>query len=282
VALLMLGGGGQRGVNLVDERLLTTLADTIEALDAEDEVIGAVLAASDPKTFLAGGDVAAFLEFRDKAEVIRAIDAGNAVLRRLENWRKPLVAAVDGACLGGGTEVALAAAGIVATDARDTRFALPEVKLGLLPGLGGTVRLPRRVGLLKALDIIVSGRNVYPREALAAGLVSQVVPREALIESATALVLSLARGGRSGGAGRPLKGGAGAWRPPATASSLAQECLRLPLVLDFVLGRASTKAKVATRGNYPAAPRIVDVIGVWARRGNRAGERAAAAAFADL
>src|SRR5690606_15491294 len=61
-----------------------------------------------------------------------------------------------------------------------------------------------------------------------------------------------------------------------------QECLRLPLVLDFVLGRARTKAKVATRGNYPAAPRIVDVIGVWARRGNRAGERAAAAAFADL
>lgn len=303
VAVLMMGGPSGRGVNLVDERLLATLARTIDALDADDQVIGAVLASADNKTFLAGGDVAAFLEYQDKAEVIRAIESGNEVLRRIETWRKPLVAAVNGACLGGGTELALAAARVVATDSSHTRFALPEVKLGLLPGLGGTVRLPRRVGLLKALDVMVSGRNVYPDEALASGLVAQVVQPDALIAAAREMVVALAAGrdarpprlrraagGRSDalrpGGRRAAAAGAGsgarAWPLPRSAARLLQECLRLPLVLDLVLARARSRALAATRGNYPAPPRMIDAVGAWARRGRVVGERAAATAFADL
>src|SRR5690606_3596545 len=170
VALLEMGGRGDRPVNLVDERFLTALADVIETLDADDGVIGAVLTSKDERTFLAGGDVAAFLEYRSTSEVLDAIRRGNEVLRRIESWRKPLVAAVDGACLGGGTEVVLAAAAVVASDSPRTRFGFPEVKLGLLPGLGGCVRFPQRAGLLKALDVIVSGRNVYAKEALATGV----------------------------------------------------------------------------------------------------------------
>lgn len=278
VAVLVMGGASGRGVNLVDERLLTTLAGIIDALDADDRVIGAVLTAADHKTFLAGGDVAAFLGYQDEAEVIRAIEGGNGVLRRIEAWRKPLVAAVDGACLGGGTELVLAAARVIATDSSGTRFALPEVKLGLLPGLGGTVRLPARVGLLKALDILVSGRNVYPKEALATGLVAQVVHPDALIGAAREMVVALAAGP---GTRRAASGGR-AWPQPRHAARWLQECLRLPLVLDFVLARARSRALAATRGNYPAAPRIVDVVGAWARRGRLVGERAAAIAFADL
>mgnify|MGYP001252680466 CR=1 FL=1 len=273
VALLLMNRRQGSAVNLVDEHLLTTLAQTLDALDADDAVVGAVLASEDRQTFLAGGDVAAFLDYRDRDDVIRAIDSGNAVLRRIETWRKPLVAAVDGACLGGGTEVVLAAARAIATDSSHTRFALPEVKLGLVPGLGGTVRLPRRVGLLTALDVIVSGRNVYPQEALANGLVAQVVEADQLIPAAKEMVLALATG-RGWRAARPSR--------TRRSARLLQECLRLPLVLDVVLSRARSRALAKTRGNHPAVPRAIDAVGVWARRGRAAGERAAAAAFADL
>lgn len=267
VALLMLGSSSGGRVNLVDARLLTALDQTLTALGADDDVIGAVLASADGKTFLAGGDVAGFLRYQGKDEVVSAIRAGNTVLGRVETWRKPLVAAVAGACLGGGTELALAAAAIVAADSSHTRFGLPEVRLGLLPALGGTVRLPRRVGLLKALDILVSGRNVYPKEAAASGLVARVVKPDELIAAASDMVKSLVA----------LRG-----KGPPRRAALLQQCLRAPLLLDYLLARARSRAVAATHGNYPAPPRIVDVVGVWARRGRAAGERAAAAAFADL
>ena len=279
VALLEMGGADGRGVNLVDERLLTTLSEVIDALDADDDVIGAVLTSRDPKTYLAGGDVAAFLGYSSESEVVGAIARGNEVLRRIETWRKPLVAAVDGACLGGGTEVALAAAAVVASDSPHTRFALPEVKLGLLPGLGGCVRFPQRVGLIKALDVIVSGRNVYAREALASGIVERVVPVDELVATARRTVEQLAAKHRARGASRP--GRWARWRRSGTPR-LTREALRLPVVLDYLLSSARTRTLAATHGNYPAPLRAIEVLGVWARRGRAAGEAASAAAFAEL
>src|SRR5690606_18493279 len=119
-------------------------------------------------------------------------------------------------------------------------------------------------------------------EALASGLVDRVVPPDQLIAAARELVLALAAGRRElpaqgAAARRPVK------RLPARRSaSLLHECLRLPLVLDVVLSRARSQALAGTRGNYPAVPRAIDAVGAWARRGRAAGERAAAAAFADL
>lgn len=279
IALLEMSPAVGRSVNLVDEGLLTALSGALDALEADDGVRGAVLTSRVAGTFLAGGDVAAFLAYESTSEVVAAIEVGNAVLKRLETWRKPLVAAVDGACLGGGTELVLAAAAVVASDSPHTRFGLPEVKLGLLPGLGGCVRFPQRVGLMTALDVIVTGRNVYPGEASALGLVEHVVPADELLSAARSVVERLSRSGRSVNGRRGVRWSRARRRP---ARVTAQELLRTPLVVDYLLRSARARAVAATHGNYPAPPRIVDVLGVWARRGSAAGEAASAKAFAEL
>ncbi|MFA7460759.1 MAG: enoyl-CoA hydratase-related protein, partial [Trueperaceae bacterium] len=135
----------ERSVALLTADFLQALANAIDQLDADGSVVGAVLANARPGAFLAGADVSSFLQYGSSAEVEAAIHQGNALLARIEEWRKPLVVAVDGACMGGGTELALAARYVLASSSPKTRFGLPEVQLGLLPGLGGTVRLPERV-----------------------------------------------------------------------------------------------------------------------------------------
>lgn len=174
----------ERSVALLDMPLLKALPGVIDELDADAGVRAVVLANAKPGAFLAGADVGAFLGYTSPAEVEAEIHEGNAFLARLEAWRKPLVAAVDGVCLGGGTELALAARYLLASTNPKTRIGLPEVQLGLLPGLGGTVRLPERVGLALALDMILTGRNLYAKQARRAGLAHALVHPEGLIDAA--------------------------------------------------------------------------------------------------
>lgn len=154
----------ERSVAVLTDAFLRALAAAIDELDADDGVRGAVLANARPGAFLAGADIASFLRYDTPEQVVAAIHEGNALLERIERWRKPLVVAVDGACMGGGTELALAGRYVIASTGPGTRFGLPEVQLGLLPGLGGTVRLPERVGLERALDMMLTGRNLYARD----------------------------------------------------------------------------------------------------------------------
>ena len=257
----------ERSVALLTSDFLQALAGAIDQLDADGSVVGAVLANAKPGAFLAGADVSSFLEYGSPAEVEAAIHQGNALLGRIEQWRKPLVVAVDGACMGGGTELALAARYVLASSSPKTRFGLPEVQLGLLPGLGGTVRLPERVGLERALDMMLTGRNLFAKPARKAGLVQAVHHPEGLVEAAVEAARRLASG--------ELK----VARPKRNLRTTVLE--RTPLRSLIFSGAAKQVAK-STHGNYPAPGAILEVVDTWAKSGREAGLNLSAKRFAEL
>lgn len=257
----------ERSVALLTYDFLHALAQAIDELDADAAVRGAVLANAKPGTFLAGADVSSFLEYENPAEVEAAIHEGNALLERIEKWRKPLVVAVDGACMGGGTELALAARYVLASSDPKTRFGLPEVQLGLLPGLGGTVRLPEKVGLERALDMMLTGRNLYAKPARKAGLVDAVHHREGLLEAAMEAARRLADGSL-----KPRK------RKQSARGWLFEKTPARSIVFD----RAAQQVQKNTRGNYPAPGMILEVVSAWAREGRKAGLDLSAKRFSEL
>lgn len=256
-----------RPVNLLDTALLGALSQALEELVADSGVIGAVLCSSRPGSFLAGADVAAFLDYTSPAEVEAAIHQGNALLDRIEGCGKPLVAAIDGACLGGGTELVMAMRYRLASTRSSTRIGLPEVQLGLLPGLGGCVRLPERVGLAQAADMILSGRNLFPRQALRAGLVDALVHPEGLLAGAVAAAQGLA---------------SGKLKPRAVKRSVVWRALETRPGRELVLRQARSQALKRTQGNYPAVDEILRSLTAVARRGREAGFTESAAGFARL
>lgn len=176
-------------LNALSSEVMDELVARLRELDDEPEVLCTVL----------GGDERAFAAGADIGELARSTPIEMYQARRVEQWdalralRKPLVAAVSGHCLGGGCELAMACDLIVASES--ARFGQPESSLGLIPGAGGTQRLTRAVGKSVAMDVILSGRTLTAREALAAGLVARVVAREAWLEEAKRVAREIAAKG---------------------------------------------------------------------------------------
>src|SRR5450759_104745 len=162
-------------VNKFSPAVVAEFVAVFERLERDASVQGAVLISGKPDTFIAGADIDQFLEFTSAADAARASGDGHQLMDRLEHGRVPWVAAINGACLGGGLEASLACAYRVAGDSPKTVLALPEVQLGLIPGAGGTQRLPRTVGLQVALDMILTGKNIRAKKALQNGLVDELV-----------------------------------------------------------------------------------------------------------
>jgi enoyl-CoA hydratase/carnithine racemase len=178
--------------NAYDYALLRRLGDAIDTLRLEDSLRAALVVSAGDLFFCGGADVAAFAAGSARHRATICLLA-HEVFRKIELTPMPFVAAIWGHALGGGLELALACSARVAAMG-DYRLGLPEVALGLLPGSGGTQRLPRLIGLPRALDMIVTGSTVSPAEALALGLVDRVLPdRDSCREAALALALDLAR-----------------------------------------------------------------------------------------
>src|SRR4051812_41682144 len=146
----------------------------LDRVEGDPTITAVVLLSGKPDVFIAGADIDELLAIHTPGDAERLSVEGQAMLDRLERG-KPVVAAIDGACLGAGLEVALACAWRIATENPKTILALPEVQLGLIPGAGGTQRLPRTVGLRAALDMILTGKNVRAKKALQIGLVDELV-----------------------------------------------------------------------------------------------------------
>ena len=173
---------------------------------------------------------------------------GQKVMNALASSSIPTVAAIHGDCLGGGLELALACKGRVATNAGRTKMALPEVMLGLLPGAGGTRRLPRLVGLATALDMMLTGKNIRPHKALKMGLVDKVVPQNQLIEAAKGLVLELKKG-------RQTK------RKSNFSDRLKSAALEgNPIGRGVIFREARKMIMKKTHGLYPAPLKIIEVV----------------------
>lgn len=175
-------------LNALNAQVIDDLDACFRDLEANDQARGVLLTGAGPKSFVAGADIGRFNEL--DAESGHAFSLrGQAVFNRIENLGKPVVAAVNGFALGGGCELAMACHLRVASE--NARFGQPEVNLGILPGYGGTQRLPRIVGRGRALEMILTGEPITAHRAYEIGLVSRIVPTDDLQKEARALLYGI-------------------------------------------------------------------------------------------
>jgi enoyl-CoA hydratase len=175
-----------QALNALNRALVAELSQAIEAYDA-DAAIGCMLITGNEKAFAAGADIK---EMADKSFTEAYLGNFAADWDRAARARKPIVAAVAGFALGGGCELAMQCDLIIAAD--NAKFGQPEIKLGVIPGIGGTQRLTRAVGKAKAMDLILTGRMMDAAEAESAGLVARVVPAASLMEEAMKVAETIA------------------------------------------------------------------------------------------
>jgi 3-hydroxyacyl-CoA dehydrogenase/enoyl-CoA hydratase/3-hydroxybutyryl-CoA epimerase len=232
-------------VNLFDRETLLELEQHLDFIANAPNVHGLILASAKPNIFIAGADLSVLACMADQAGAAPAndflatlIELGQRVFTKLASLNIPTLAAIHGACLGGGLEMALACDYRIATSDRATKIGLPETRLGIIPAWGGCTRLPRLIGLRRALDLILSGKPVNAPRAMALGLVDEVVPREQLLDIAARRVASVKKAPRHIALRR-------AWLGPAA--------------LAFRTKIARTLA-TKTRGNFPALFEALEVI----------------------
>lgn len=164
-------------LNALNHELLVELLDTLTQLHNHDTLRVLVITGDGAKAFVAGADIAAMKELTPN-EALEFATLGQSVFSLIEQFPRPVIAAVNGFALGGGLELALSCDFIIASDT--AKFGQPEVKLGLIPGFGGTQRLMREIGMRKAKDLIFSGRIINAADALRIGLVTKVVSADSL------------------------------------------------------------------------------------------------------
>lgn len=232
------------GVNTFSQEVLVELDNLIERLLLEPPA-GLVIHSAKASGFIAGADIKEFQAFDRNGTVDSAIRRGQQVFQRLSELPFRTVAAIHGFCMGGGTELALACSCRVASDDASTRIGLPEVKLGIFPGWGGSVRLPRLIGAPAAFDLMLTGRSVTGKAAKALGLVDRVVEASLLVETAARLALK--------GTERPFRQRALGW---ATNTWPARQALAPTL--------ARQVARKVRREHYPAPYALIDS---WKRGG---------------
>ena len=173
-----------KALNALNEQLMIELGHALKQFDA-DEMIGCIVITGSEKAFAAGADITAMAKFTF-TDVYRN-DFITRNWETLKSIRKPVIAAVSGFALGGGCELAMMCDFIIASDT--AKFGQPEIKIGIIPGAGGTQRLPRAVGKSKAMDLTLTGRMMDATEAERAGLVSRVVPQDKLMDEALGAAL---------------------------------------------------------------------------------------------
>ncbi|HEY3591170.1 MAG TPA: fatty acid oxidation complex subunit alpha FadJ [Buttiauxella sp.] len=223
---------------------------------------GLIFISGKPDNFVAGADINMIAHCQTAQEAQALAHQGQQIMAEIAALPIPVVAAIHGACLGGGLELALACHTRICTDDEKTKLGLPEVQLGLLPGSGGTQRLPRLIGVSNALDMILTGKQLRPRQALKLGLVDEVVPQSILLAAAIEQV---------------TKG-----RPTGRTLPVRERILAGPLGRTLLFSMVSKKTEQKTHGNYPATQRIIDVIKIGLGQGSFSGYEAEAKAFGEL
>lgn len=266
---------------LADEPLNTLKASFAEEfsnllarLEQESALSAVVFTSGNPDSFIAGADIQMFATLARAEEATELSRAGQRTLNSLATYRVPVVAAIHGACLGGGLELALACSARVASSDPKTKLGLPEVQLGILPGLGGTQRLPRLVGIEKALDLLLTGKQIDGKRALGMGLIDELVPNAILLDAAVRVALSRALDPRA------RKAGLRRWFAAAELRELA--LAENPLGRKLLFQKAKKTLLAETHGNYPAPERILEVVKLGLAEGVARGLEAEANAFGEL
>ena len=277
-------------VNTLRDDFQGELDALLNQLSGDEGVKAIVITSGKPEGFIAGADVQMLSQAKSAADATAMSRAGQAAMDKLEALakKKPIVVAIHGAALGGGYELALACSYRICTDDRKTQVGLPEVQLGLLPGAGGTQRLPRLIGIAHALDLILAGKTVKAVKAKKLGLVDEVVPRAILLTVAKQRALELALGKlivRRNQFGKRLDLAGGL---PKLLRGLSAENLQALVLEENPLGRKLLfqQAKKAllkqTKGKYPGPEKALEAVQTGADHGMAAGLEAEATLFGEL
>lgn len=256
-----------RKVNVFTRAALSQLEERIDELGRREDVRCLILLSGKESSFIAGADVEEIARVTDPVEAEAGSRIGHRLFSAWEALPFPTVAAIRGLCLGGGTEISLASTYRVASDRADTKIGLPEVRLGILPGWGGSTRLPRLIGIADALDMILTGRNVNPRKALRLGLVDAVLPEARFLDGVRDFARARAGKRRREEGGFDLK------------ETLLE---KNPVGRKVLFDQARKKTLQETRGHYPAPLRAIEVVRVGVEHGKPAGFDAEARALAEL
>ncbi len=222
--------------NVFDRATIGELELRLEAIAADKDVRGVLFDSAKPSIFIAGADLEELSALTDPDDIRAAVERGQRVFDRIAKLPCTTVAAIHGACLGGGFELALACDARIASDDRATKIGLPEVMLGILPAWGGSTRLPRLIGMPQALAAILQGRQHPAKLAKIRGLVDRVVPKEHLHR----LAIDLLRTG-----------------PPKRKSI---RLAHLKPIAKFIAKKATDQVLATTGGHYPAPLRVIEVV----------------------
>jgi enoyl-CoA hydratase/carnithine racemase len=176
-------------VNVLSGEVLMELEKTMDELGGNKDVKVIILTGTGP-VFIAGADIKAMAQIKNSADGKKAAGEGQRIFLKIERMEKPVIAAINGVCLGGGMELAMACHIRMCSDR--AKLAQPEITLGIIPGFGGTQRMSRYVGRGKATEWILTGDNIAPQDAKAAGLVNHVIPEAELLRQAQGLAKKIA------------------------------------------------------------------------------------------
>jgi len=266
VAVITLNQPGEK-VNTLNEAMMDQFENFLDDLESDVSLKGAVLISGKENNFIAGADIEMF-KARETAEEIEQLSLdGHAILNRVESSSKPIAVAIHGSCMGGGLELSLACHYRIASGHSKTIMALPEVKLGILPGTGGTQRLPRLIGIQKSLNYMLTGKNIFARQAYKMGLVDELVHKDALEEAAIKAVHKVS---------------SGKFERTDKRTSMEKMIEGNGLGRKIVFSQALKQTLAQTKGNYPAPEKILDAVEYGYKHGKEKGLLNEAKLFGEL
>ncbi|OQR76127.1 trifunctional enzyme subunit alpha, partial [Tropilaelaps mercedesae] len=282
VAVVKIDTPGAR-VNVLSKELMAEVVEKMDSARTNPAVSSVVLISGKKGCFIAGADITMLEECQSVEEAKRLVLDGHKIFQDLEDFPKPVVAAIMGSCLGGGLETALACRYRIAVEDSKTVMALPEVMLGILPGGGGTQRLPRLIQLPTALDMMLTGKNIRAAKAKKMGLIDATVKPlgpgikpadDRMIEYLEEIACEAARNLAS----EKLKIN----RVRPLTERLLGQGLKLNFVRDMIFNKAREQVMKLTNGLYPAPLRILDVVRAGIEKSKAEGYEIEAQGFAEL
>jgi 3-hydroxyacyl-CoA dehydrogenase/enoyl-CoA hydratase/3-hydroxybutyryl-CoA epimerase len=264
IAYLGFGYNSTKSMTVLDRDTLTELQGLVEDLHTkQSDLKGVIFFSHKENCFLAGADINLIASMQTESEAADGSEKGQTIFNRIEDLSIPSVVCVDGVCLGGGLELALSCKVIIASNSTKTQLGLPEVKLGIIPGFGGTYRLPKKVGLPNALDMILTGKTLRAEKAKKMGLVAEVFPKENLLSQAPRFF---------------------DWKPKAKSLQTSMKDVAMDnfVTRKIIFQKVRESVLKKTNGFYQAPLKILDVMDSGMMKGRTSYLAAEAQAFGEL
>ena len=264
IAYVGFGYNSTKSMTILDRETLMELNDHVDELyNKQSEFKGVIFFSHKENCFLAGADINLIAGLTTESEAADGSERGQTIFNRIEDLSVPTVVCVDGVCLGGGLELALSCNVIIASNSTKTQLGLPEVKLGIIPGFGGTYRLPRKIGLPNSLDMILTGKTLRADKAKKLGLVAEVLPKENLLAFAPKFF---------------------GWKPKPKGfqASVKEVALDNFVTRKIIFQKVRESVLKKTNGFYQAPLKILDVMDSGMMKGRTSYLAGEAQAFGEL